>query len=274
VQSASNVTVAGGWVFYSDFAGDRRLYRQKLDGSEREALTDTEAVLPFVAGDWIVYQELRIGPNPDPNADVKTLETMGRLFRMKWDGTDTSPITSVDVFEFAVSGDRIAYSGNEWGDSLYAIGTDGTGLRKLTATRNMNVQIAGDWVYYVSVDPTGLHRIRWDGTGEMLVNRDVESLATNLPFYRVAGDAVFYANAADGRNLYRSEADGSDPVRLTTELASNLFVADGWVYYVTQGRVTGIFGSHAPLGVRIRTDGTRRTEMKEESRVYLGTYEP
>ena len=76
------------------------------------------------------------------------------------------------------------------------------------------------------------------------------------------GGWLYYADAYDGRKLYRVRADGSDRVRLSDdEYCVYINISGGWVYYRA-----GIKKSV----LKIRPDGTGKIQIAKEALNIVG----
>jgi hypothetical protein len=54
--SSWNITIAGDWVFYTDYDNYNILYRAKTDGSGETKVGDFKAIRTNVIGDWVYFQ--------------------------------------------------------------------------------------------------------------------------------------------------------------------------------------------------------------------------
>lgn len=67
------------------------------------------------------------------------------------------------------------------------------------------------------------------------------------------GGWIYYKNGADGGSLYKIRMDGTDKMKLNSEVSSYISVAGGWVYYCNQFCIS-----------RVRTDGTGRETIYKD----------
>lgn len=64
-----------GWLYYTNYSDDRKIYKMRLDGTENIKLSDEAGEYINIAGDWVFYK-IYGGPND------------GKLCRMRLDGSD------------------------------------------------------------------------------------------------------------------------------------------------------------------------------------------
>ncbi|MCL2018786.1 MAG: DUF5050 domain-containing protein [Oscillospiraceae bacterium] len=151
------VGIEGDWVYYRqgyEGEADDTIFRVKKDGSARDSI-----ILPvehiyrsIVDGDWIYYTENRT------------------LHKFHIDTKENVTLIEKGCEQFVVSGDKIFYFPDRYGDTpigLRSIGTDGTGDVQLNNADGSYLNVAGDWLFYKISDE--IYRIHTDGTGDELI---------------------------------------------------------------------------------------------------------
>jgi len=126
--------------------------------------------------------------------------------------------------------------------SLYKMRHDGTEKTFLT-DRVSNIAVAGEWIYYINSDTSGLHKIKTDGS------MDTE-IASDMVFDAIIDGEWIYYSLVTGhpRNqLYKIKTDGTEKTILTPHGGFYLNIYDGWIYY-TAGDDHWVY--------KIRADGT------------------
>ena len=128
---------------------------------------------------------------------------------------------------------------------------DGTGRTVIVREVSSNINVVGDWVYYINHnDSMTLYKVRTDGSGRTKLNDDT---CRNVV---VSGDCIYYINFGDNHRLYKIYTDGEGREPITKERCPGGFVvADGWIYYDSAGISFDI-----RQGLRkMRSDGTDNT---------------
>lgn len=162
----------------------------------------------------------------------------------------------------------IYYVNDADGYAIYKIRTDGSDKTKLNSDNSRYINVAGEWIYYVSYDGQGiakpdsvypmplsgipdldqsynLYRICIDGTGRERLNDD------NTRFVKVIEDWIYYNNQSDNGSLYRIRTDGSERTKLNSGESLYINLDGGWIYYMKWGEGCDIY--------RIRPDGSDET---------------
>jgi tetratricopeptide (TPR) repeat protein len=167
-------SVNGEWIYYADFTDGQSLYKVKIDGTMKTKILSDDVGTLNVVGDWIYYSS-----NIGGDAGLAT-----NLNKVKTDGSSRTVLSDQEwTYEINVVDDWIYFSDylqetmesyGKW--TLYRMKTDGKGKTKLSDDNIINVNIAGDWIYYTIrndtavdyIDPV-LYRMRTDGTMKEIV---------------------------------------------------------------------------------------------------------
>jgi tetratricopeptide (TPR) repeat protein len=167
-------SVSGDWIYYADFNDGQSLYKIKRDGTMKTKILSDDVGTLNVVGDWIYYSS-----NLGGDAGLAT-----NLNKVKTDGTSRTVLSDQEwTYEINVVDDWIYFSDyhqdtmdsyGKW--TLYRMKTDGTGKTKLSDDNIVNVNIAGDWIYFTIrndtavdyIDPV-LYRMKTDGTMKEIV---------------------------------------------------------------------------------------------------------
>ena len=247
--------VTDDWVFYTSNDDNRHLYRMRLDGKERERLTDYEALVLKAVDGWVYCL---CGDTDDRIGYYFGAPVGSFLYRIKMDGTSREKLLDSWLHRVDVVDGWIYFStGSENGDLLYRMKTDGTNREKLS---NDNIQLRGcplivadGWIYYNiesdDYDKTPFVRIKTDGTEreELLVGR-IESPT-------VIDDWIYYST---GREYCRMKTDGTEQQQMFEEYGKIIDIVDGWMYYQSKAaRNSNILSDIC----RIRLDGTDKQKL-------------
>jgi len=207
------------------------LYKERLDGTDKELILDS---IDFnarlnIADDWIYF----IGG--------------GRraIQRVKTDGTGLEAIHrhGQTIHEMVVSGDWIYYV--TMGDGLnrgglHKVKIDGTGEQRLFPTNARNINVAGDWIYFIHSEISrdrdyvdGIYRIKTDGTNTELIYKSayLEFSTFSNYYMTVYGDFIYYKS---GHNIYRLNIDGTNRREFASVSRGHIETInflDGWIYF-------------------------------------------
>lgn len=208
----TDLNVVNDTIFYMT---DHKIVRSALDGTNRTVLQDFGAGglnVMAVAGDWIYFTQDKAN-------------MFGKLYRMKLDGTSMELLESNPVSRFIVDRGRIYYA--IYTQKLFVMNSDGTSKKKIldqagiislekkgdllyvnnggklyTMTTSggspelfldrdaQNLNIHGDWLYYVDYSEYSkkLYRIH-------LTDRTVQKLSDQKTFYlNIAGERIYFYN--------------------------------------------------------------------------------
>lgn len=242
----SYINVCGGWVYYSDYRQNFQMYRVRTNGRDLMRLTEERAIDINVVGDLIYY--VTYGDDGQHHACSSTL-----------DGSDRKQLTEQICHGLVYADGWLYFTSPAAGSfAIFRMKPDGTEVTQLNSTYSHFLNPVGDSVYYWSVDTSELRRLRTDGSGDtVLVDNGVD-------YVNAAGASVYFAKQADAYNIWRINTDGTKPEKLTQILPddpdqpshapSAVYVVDGHVFYrgfVDDATGDGLF--HVP------TDGSGQT---------------
>ena len=131
-QLCSGFAVSDGWIYYSMSENDKwTAYRIRTDGTENEAIGDLNLYSPCIDGDRIYYI--------DGNQQLRSMGLDG--------GNNTLLADGISAVRINVSNGWIYYSNTS---AIYKIRTDGTDMTKLRdfpSSNNIDINVAGEWIY-------------------------------------------------------------------------------------------------------------------------------
>lgn len=155
----------------------------------------------------------------------------------------------------AQQGDWIYYTDVSGDNYLYKIKTDGTGKTQLNNERTQNINVVGEWVYYISNDndfeEKYLYKIKTNGSNKMKLNNDVTGNIT------VMGDWIYYINNSDDDRIYKIRTDGTNRTKICGDAAFLMTIVDDWIYYSNISDDNGYL-------YKIKTDGTGKLKLNNE----------
>lgn len=215
------VTDTAGSIYYLDLVGDvyagvrEKIFRLTPGETAPIPLADDEAWNLTISGKYLYYS------NWSDNH---------RLYRINLDGTEKSKLNDEPVCQLTAAGDSLVYitwsSRSAQDKAIYKLPLAGGLPQKLCNDNAENLQVWGDWVYYLNAsDGYTIYRIRLDGTERAKIGED------HVLFMAVADDIIYYSNYSDGQKLYSISIDGKNRVKLSDDKAGFINYASGYIYY-------------------------------------------
>lgn len=171
----------------------------------------------------------------------------------------------------AIQGNWIFYSNPDDANKLYKSKLNGSKKTKLTDNMAYQINLSGEWIYYIGQDQN-ICRVKTDGTHNEVLLREKstylyvkdnwifysslvykQGLSHDLYFYRISSDKRyktkldkvtigFYMGIAGfdenyiyyyiHKDFYRMKQDGTENLKLFSgDLMASALVRDGWIYY-------------------------------------------
>ena len=183
------------------------------------------------------------------------------------DQSGRQKVSNDKVNRFFLSGDRIYYTNQNDGDSIYSIHLDGTGRQKLNDEDSWILTLQDNWLYYQNFyKGDRIYRIRTDGTGRQKINDDESG------FLRMVDGWIYYHTYNEkhgnrGEGIFRVRADGSERQMVCD---GNIFYeVDGvWLYYRNDSRNE----SHRGL-YKVRVDGSEKSRLSSQNPFLLEVHD-
>ncbi|MDZ5471516.1 DUF5050 domain-containing protein [Bacillus sp. 31A1R] len=258
----------GDWVYFSNISQDNKLFKMRLDGTGKQLLANDRALYINVVGDWIYYinqsdqfkmYKIRLdGTNKTKIDDLHSatvLSVVGdyiyyvtqseqyKLFRMKTDGTGRTQLgTDFLIEEMYATEDWVFYTLQNQGLRIVKIKPDGTSRNVVTEYGARQLNIEGDWLYFVNQTMPGIWRVKWDGSNPTSFSAEYSS-----PTYLNVKDNMIYYGYSD---LYKTPTDSPEQIKLTPPLgfAGLINIVGDWLYFRIQYNGEKLY--------RMKVDGT------------------
>lgn len=134
-EYGSSLAYGNGWLYFANVFDQGKLYKVKLDGSEKQLVSDIKADNLICDGDWLYYH----------NSIEYTIE------RLNVNSGNTEVLAEkVYVTDINISGDRLYFiNGNEV-RTVYSMKKDGGNLRETAKIGNgYNLIVNGGYMYYL-----------------------------------------------------------------------------------------------------------------------------
>ncbi|WP_167578068.1 DUF5050 domain-containing protein [Ammoniphilus sp. YIM 78166] len=259
----------GDWVYFSNITNGNRLYKMRLDGTAKQKLNDDNALYINVMGDWVYYinrndqmkmykirtdgtQRTKIDDQHSATVMVVvgdwiyyvTQSEQYRIYKMNVNGTGKTRMgEDYGVEEMYVSADWIFYTAQPQNLRIYKIKTDGTNRAQVTQDSARQLNVVGDWIYFVNQTLPGIFRVKWDGTGKTSFAAEY----SNPTSLNVHGDWIYYGYS----DLYKTRLDSPEQIKLTPVygFAGLINVVGEWLFFRVQYNGEKL--------LRMKTDGTQ-----------------
>lgn len=217
---------------------NNKIYKMSLDGKEIRVINDNEfcddCKAIYVVNDRIYF----IGENYG-------------IYSMDLEGGDRKRINAIDNEEYPYVKVNTGYIGitdkyiifNDYPENpqsetdfiTYIMDIDGRNLRTINNQRLYNVNVEGNYIYYVNGENNEIHRIKPDGTGDKKI---YSSVAYNM---NVSNGYIYYLNYksenADSIDepvcLHRVSVNGKkhSVIKEFENYSSLIDIVGDWVYY-------------------------------------------
>lgn len=187
----------GEWIYYNpnnSWYGQNYLYKTKVDGSEKQKLSDDNAISINVSGDWIYYV---LRDQQEGNKGI---------YRIRKDGTQRTKLSDSAVQQITVDDNWIYFVDN-----------------KLDKTSGSNV----------NYQPVGIKRMKRDGTNETLIHSGSVSPDLHLLKDTIYFRQNDRSNSHEPDiYLYKMQKDGTQLTKISDQgLGPSFMIIDDWIYY-------------------------------------------
>ncbi|MDD4493088.1 MAG: DUF5050 domain-containing protein [Eubacteriales bacterium] len=259
------------WIFYSNFSDGGKLYKKRIDGSEKTLLSNDTCRQINVVGDWVYYcnesdkniYKVKIDGTEKINLQKKCLYYMyvegdwiyfenidqSGFSKMKIDGSEFSIIFSDQIWSASIANEWIYYS-NESGDdsdyrNLYKIDINGKNKTIIDKTDNIWASIPIGNIVYYERGCGEFFKINSDGSEKLKIAE------VGHEGFNISGDWLFYGDIDDEMG-YRIKLDGSSKSKIINDYLININIIDDWIYY------TVYESQNVKKMYRIRFDGSNK----------------
>lgn len=242
------------WLIYSNAKAKGKLYKSKLNGTQRVKICDDIPLYINVIGNWIYYTSLTNKTRIDTVDEYKF--PMYAIYKVKSDGTGRTRVTNEYAECMTVVGNWIYYVDGQ-NDGLYKIRLDGTGKTKLVDEKvfSRNFAVDEDWIYYsVFVSDNheldGFYKVKTDGSGKTKIGD------WNVDNFTIVGEWIYYSDILKG--ISKMKTDGTEVTEIISKGSSPDFinVVGDWIYFRENEAKSRLF--------KVKTDGTCKTQLNDD----------
>lgn len=233
-----------GWLYYTNYSDEGRLYRIKPDGKDKTILNEKS-----------LYPRQTKIVN-----DIIYFNKEGYIWRINLDGTDLQQYDQREARLINIMGGWVYYAKKvkhqqyNGVEQVYRIRMDGTGEELIIEEPVFDIFVSDGWLYYRN-DQFKLYKMRADQRERVLIKE-------NTYFYiiGVIGDWIYYRDEGAFGVIGKLRTDGNEDVRITEPYSGDyIWCEEGWVFYFGEADLRGFS--------RISLDG------EDEERIYNIQYQ-
>jgi hypothetical protein len=232
IANGGYVAQEGDWIYYGD-GYNNKIYKVKMDGTNRTKLSDHEGYYINVLNGWVYYVDY---------------SDKHKVCKMKIDGSKKTQLTTDASSQIHVIGDWIYYNNQK---GIAKMKTNGSCKTQLNYDSAEYINVVGDWIYYFNdasdISERGIFKIKTDGSDRAELSEDGSSI-------NVAGNWIYYLNKEDNNKLYKMKTDATEKTKLTSYTINIINVVGDWIYYEYDNNNKQAFA-------KMKTDGTNETDL-------------
>lgn len=243
------------WIYYSDPTGNGKyelkscLFKKKMDGSQKQNLSNNVAYQINVVGDYVYYtngdpgsifkininggnsKKLKSGYNSNLIVIGNTIyyKNKDKLCKMDTNGKKKRKLVN-DVLEFSIDNNFIYFT-NQSDKCLYKADLIGKNIKKLSDDYAKDINVENGWIYYWEFNDSKLYKLKDDGSQKIVISNDV---CRNLNLYK---GVLYYRNQTAHTSIYRVNVDGSERCKIIDGNIVNINIVNDFIVYykVTEG---------------------------------------
>jgi hypothetical protein len=271
ISNGGIAATCGEWIYYRNQASGNNLYKKRIDGTEKQKLSENTPGWINVSNEWVFYLNL-------VDSKIYRIDTNGKNDIVIIEERFATPflkdnyifyrdnhivfkynITSEETIQLSEKRGGYFFVLNEWvyytpfestGGGVYKVQTDGTEKTKLTDYTSGCLNIIDDWIYYVNPNnDRHIYKIKIDGSeNDVFVSSKSESINSFEEW-------VFYTNLDDGETIYKIRIDGTGKQKLNNDESHSLNIIENWIYF-TIPKTSGFVNLTEDEIFRMRFDGS------------------
>lgn len=228
-----------GWIYYSSlYGGEGRLYKKKIDGSNKTKISNDKWTSDINIMDDKIY-----------------CSSNGNLVKMGLNGENKVVLDTQARF-VNVIGDWIYYC-KGLQSAIYKIRIDGTGKKLLVKDLILQMDAGANEIYFESI--AKLYKVADSGKSNIVLTSE------NIGRFTIDGDWVYYTMpGSDG--LYKSRKDFKKKIKITSDRVGNINVSGDWIYYTN-------YSEHPAKFYKVKTDGSLRQKINNDKPSYIYVFD-
>ncbi len=163
------VDVIDGWIYFTEIYGNAypgEMYRMRIDGTDTTLVNKDWSTFVNIVDDWIYYVY---------SPDWRIQDDNRGIYKISTDGSGRTLLSNEsDIGSLNVSGEWLYFTIRDynyrtendpytWAGNIYKMRTNGSGFIKISDHYALNIQIAGEWLYYENSFDGRLYKIKKNG---------------------------------------------------------------------------------------------------------------
>lgn len=153
--------------------------------------------------------------------DSDGYDSRGCLYRKRKDGSEKQRLSNNLAYQINVLGDFVYYISGEPGP-IYKVNKNGGKKQKLENRRSSNLIVLGDEIFY-RLEYEKLYKMNTDG-------KEKKKLADDMLEFSIYEGNIYYTNQNDN-HLYKMDLNGNNVQKLSNHYAKDINVEGNWVYF-------------------------------------------
>lgn len=245
INEVGYLAVQGSWIYYGNPSDGRKLYKMRIDGSEKTKLCDDRVSYINVSGHLIMYKN---------NSDG------GKIYAININGEKRKCINDLDsnITNLSLYGTWLYYINTQDDNRIYSISVGGDhrhlvyedkGIKKFT--------LAGDFIY-IGSERMGLYKAKkragaeldalrwysenpiWDlntiytmyGDGRLVKGDSPNHIEISVTKFNVSNNWIYYLTNDEHKNLRKIHTSGSmDQILSQLDNINKIYIAGEWIYF-------------------------------------------
>lgn len=230
-DSAVNINVVGGWVYYLNGGNynenpNSRIYKVKIDGTCKTEVYSQDDISDLIVTNKYIYYKTSTSGLGDLDYAI---------YKMNIDGTNKVLLTNEQWISNINYDDGYLYYNTN--DGIYKIKDDGTDKVKLYngSTRFIIVNDKNIYFHSEGEDYSVNNIYKMDLNGEQLdkvitFNSDATELFQAF-FFNVDGDWIYYSSIGkSGDGIYRVKTDGTQNTKISDDFCKSINVTGSMLF--------------------------------------------
>lgn len=191
-----DINVLNDWVYYSNFSDNFAIYKIKTDGTQDQKIMDGYCQHLYVVGDLIYF-------------DIRDKDNASNIHSIKLDGAED---------KLLIPEARLSYY---YEDNLYYIFGEKLSLWKYNNKTQEKVQLTGNYTYYPVVNKTGIYY--WNVNETTFVHSDLggknpKTLLKGIDYFNVDNNYVYFQKFGKNYDYYKFSLTDNKETQITAFL--------------------------------------------------------
>jgi predicted small secreted protein len=157
---------------------------------------------------------------------------MCKLYKVKADGSAGQKLSDQEPLNINIAGEWIYFCSESDNYSIYRIKTDGSSEKRISKVRAYCMSIAGDWIYYINAEDNKIYKMKFDGSKNTKVG------GNGVARFNIVGTDIYYVKENSGifklmLNNASGKSAGADS-NIIKEKVKDFIVQNNSIYYIDE----------------------------------------